>query len=213
VKFTTLGEINVDAEGAWSSFVGALGKTFASSPQDLAEIQVKSQGTRALEAELATGFAVTLDLCTGLARLHLQRPPNGQMGYAGVGDTLRVPVEVQPGGVIIIGPQLASHGMTIEADAEKGAVRLAVVCAEQAENVAAEFMAGRIRSRVPVLGSVDVLTRARLEIPAASCPVAVVVRPLGNAPARFAWERPTSEIARSMGGPLMQCAAKPKPDR
>ena len=213
VKFTTLGEINVDAEGAWSSFVGALGKTFASSPQDLAEIQVKSQGTHALEAELAAGFAVTLDLCTGLTRFRLERPAKGQMGNAGVGDTLRVPVEVEPGGVIIIGPQLASHGMTLEADAEKGGVRLAVVCAEQAENVAAEFMAGRIRSRVPVLGSVDVRTRARLEVQATSCPVAVVVTPLANAPARFAWERPTSEIARSMGGPLMQCAAEPKPEK
>jgi hypothetical protein len=210
VKFTTLGDINVDAEGAWSSFVGALGKTFASSPQDLAEIQVKSQGTHALEAELATGFAVTLDLCTGLSRFHLQRPPKGQMGKAGVGDTLRVPVEVQPGGVIIIGPQRASHGMTIQANAEKGAVRLAVVCAAQAEKVATAFMAGRITSRPPVLGSVDVVSRARLEIRAASCPVAVVVSALGNAPARFAWERPTSEIARSMGGPLMQCAAESK---
>jgi hypothetical protein len=121
-----------------------------------------------------------------------------------------VPVELQPGGVIIIGPQRASRGMTIQADAEKGAVRLTLVCAKQAEKVAAEFMAGRISSDVPVLGSVDVLTRARLEIQAASCPVAVVVSPLGDAPARFAWERPTSEIARSMGGPLMQCAAEPK---
>ncbi len=213
VKFTTLGEIDIDAEGAWSSFVGALGKTFASSPQDVAEIQVKAQGTHALEAQLATGLAVTLDLCTGLVRFHLRRPPKGQMGIAGVGETLRVPVEVQPGGVIIVGPQLASHGMTIQADAEKGAVRLTLVCTEQAEKVAAEFMAGRITSNVPVLGSVDVHTRARLEIQAASCPVAVVVSPLGNAPARFAWERPTSEIARSMGGPLMRCAAEPKPEQ
>jgi hypothetical protein len=212
VKFTTLGEINVDAEGAWSSFVGALGNTFATSPQDVAEAKVKSQGTQAIEAELATGLAVTLDLCTGLSRFHLLRPPKGQMGIAGIGETLRVPVEVQPGGVIIIGPQLASHGMTIRAEAEKGAVRLTLVCAEQAEKVAAEFMAGRVPSRVPVLGSVDVQTRARLEIPTASCPVAVVASPLGNAPARFAWERPTSEIARSMGGPLMQCAAQPKLD-
>jgi hypothetical protein len=213
VKFTTLGELDVDAEGAWSSFVGALGKTFASSPHDLAEIQVKSQGTHALEAELAAGFAVTLDLCTGLSRFHLQRPPKGQMGKAGVGDTLRVPVEVQPGGVIIIGPQLASHGMTIQTDVEKGAVRLALVCAEQAEKVAADFMAGRTTSGVPALGGVDVRTRARFDIPTASCPVAVVASPLGNAPARFAWERPTSEIARSMGGPLMQCAAEPKPEK
>lgn len=57
VKFTTLGEINVDAEGAWSSFVGALGKTFASSPQDLAEIQVKSQGTSDLRDRPIDGRA------------------------------------------------------------------------------------------------------------------------------------------------------------
>jgi hypothetical protein len=36
--------------------------------------------------------------------------------------------------------------------------------------------------------------------------VDVVVRPLDDAPARFAWERPTSEIARSTGGPLIHCA-------
>jgi hypothetical protein len=103
--------------------------------------------------------------------------------------------------------------MTIQADAEDGAVRLTLVCAEQAEKVAAAFMAGRTTPRVPVLGSVDVRTSARLEIQAASCPVDVVVSPLGNTPARFAWERPTSEIARSMGGPLMQCVAEPKPEK
>lgn len=135
------------------------------------------------------------------------------MGIAGVGETLRVPVELQPGGVIIIGPQRASHGMTIQADADEGAVRLTLLCAEQAETLAAEFMAGRLTSRVPVLGSIDVYTRARLEIPNASCPVAVIASPLGDAPARFAWERPTSEIARSMGGPIMQCAADKKPER
>ena len=70
-------------------------------------------------------------------------------------------------------------------------------------------MAGRTTPRVPEVGSADVVTTARLEIPAASCPVDVVVTPLGNTPARFAWERPTSEIARSMGGPLMECGTEP----
>jgi hypothetical protein len=100
--------------------------------------------------------------------------------------------------------------MTIQADADEGAVRVTLVCAEHAETLADEFMAGRITSRVPVLGSVDVYTRARVKIPAARCPVTVVVSPHGKAPARFAWERPTSEIARSMGGPVVQCAARPR---
>jgi hypothetical protein len=43
-------------------------------------------------------------------------------------------------------------------------------------------------------------------------PVVVVVTALDKAPARFAWERPTAEIARSTGGPLIHCQ-KPKPQR
>lgn len=88
-------------------------------------------------------------------------------------------------------------------------VRLTLVCAKHAETVAAEFMAGRITSTIPVLGAVDVRTKAQLRIKAASCPVDVVVSPLDNAPARFAWERPTSEIARSTGGPLIHCPTQP----
>jgi hypothetical protein len=69
-------------------------------------------------------------------------------------------------------------------------------------------MAGRITSKVPVLGTIDVRTKMRLRIKPTSCPVVMVASPLDNAPARFAWERPTSEIARSTGGPLVRCKAK-----
>jgi hypothetical protein len=130
------------------------------------------------------------------------------MGAADVGETWRVPAAIQPGGVMIIGPQNAEDGMTLQADASQGAVRLTLVCAKQADTVAAEYMAGRITSKVPVLGTIDVRTKSRLKIKPTTCPVVVVASPLDNAPTRFTWERPTSEIARSTGGPMVHCQAK-----
>lgn len=209
VEFKTIGDIAVDSEGVWSSVVGTIGTALSSSPTDLAQIEATSQGTRDLSAKLAHGFAVTINLCTGLRRVHLGQPPRGEMGVADVGETWRVPAEIQPGGVMIIGPQNAEDGMTLQADVSRGAVRLTLVCAKQADKVAAEYMAGRITSNVPVLGSIDVRTKTQLRIKPTICPVVVVASPLDQAPARFAWERPSSEIARSTGGPMVYCQAKP----
>ncbi len=208
VEFKTVGDIDVDSEGVWSSVVGTLGAAFSSSPTDLAETQATSQGTHDLSTKLAHGFAVTINLCTGLRRVHLGKPPKGEMGAAGVGETWRVSAEIQPGGVMIVGPQNADRGMTLETDASRGAVRLTLVCAEQAEAVAAEYMAGRITLKVPVLGTVDVRAKARLEIKPTTCKVVMVASPLDNAPTRFAWNRPSSEIARSTGGPMIHCPSK-----
>jgi hypothetical protein len=208
VVFKTIGGIEVDSEGVWSSVVGAVGTAFSSSPTDLALTQATERGTRHLSAKLAHGFAVTINLCTGLRRVHLGQPPKGEMGVADIGETWRVPAEIRPGGVMIIGPQNAEHGMTLKASASQGAARLTLVCAKHADTVATEYMAGRIAPTVPVLGTIDVRTKAQLRIKPTTCPVVVVATPLGNALTRFAWERPTSEIARSTGGPMVRCQSK-----
>lgn len=145
-----------------------------------------------------------------MTRVHLGRPPKGGMGVADVGETYRVPVELEPHGVMLIGPQLAGAGMTIGATSE-GAVRLSLVCAEDAATIASEYLAGRITSKVPTLGRIDVRTNARLEIKPTTCPVVVVARPLTNKPVRFSWECPTAEIARSTGGSLISCKANHEP--
>jgi hypothetical protein len=84
---------------------------------------------------------------------------------------------------------------------------LTLVCAKQADTIATEYMAGRITSNGPVLGTIDVRTKAQLRINPATCPVVVVATPLDNAPTRFAWERPTAEVAGSTGGPMVHCPA------
>jgi hypothetical protein len=148
---------------------------------------------------------VTINLCTGLSRFNLGRQPKGEMQPADVGETKRVPVELQPGGVMIAGPQLAGNGMTVHAETTQGAVRLTLVCADDAETVATAFVNGRVPTNVPLLGSVEVRGKAKLHIKPAKCLVAVVTSALGNQPATYSWLRLPSEIAGSTGGPLMQC--------
>ena len=208
VSFKTIGGIDVDSEGVWSSVVGALGTAFSTSPEDAALELAKSQGTQDLNAQLANGFAVTINLCTGLRRVHIGRPPRGEMGVADLGHTRHVFVELEPDGIMLSGPQLAGDGMSLRATASRGAVKLSLVCAKHAATIASDFMEGRIRSNVPTLGSVEVRTQARLEIEPTTCPVVVVVTPLEKAPARVAWERPTAESAGSTGGSMIHCPTR-----
>jgi hypothetical protein len=210
VSFATLGGVDVDREGAWSSVVGAIGTAFGSSPEDAASTEANAQGSRVFGARLANGFAVTINLCTGLTRAHLGRPAKGEMPADDVGETRRVPVVIQPGGVMILGPQHAGDGMTLDADPLQGAVRLRLMCAQQAEQVAADFLAGRPSRAFEVLGTFDVRKPTQLTFEPAHCPVVIVMTPLDGAPARFAWKRPTAEIARSTGGPLIACRATPE---
>jgi hypothetical protein len=210
VDFTTIGDVDVDREGVWSSVVGAIGTAFTTSPEDAAAGAAKSQGTEQLIAKLANGLSVTINLCTGLLRMQLGRPKKGEMGPADVGETRKVLVDVHPGGAIMIGAQRAEDGMTLRVDALQGGVRLTLACARHAATIADAIIAGRPMPTVPVLGTVDVRGKSRLQIKPTDCLVDVIASPLDNAPARFAWERPTAEISRSTGGPLIRCAAPSK---
>lgn len=208
VTFKTIGGIDVDSQGVWSSVVGALGTAFSTSPEEAALALAKTQGTHDLDAQLANGFTVTINLCTGLRRVHIGRPPSGEMGVPDVGHTRRVAVELEPDGIMLVGPQLAGDGMTLRATATRGAAKLSLVCAKHAATVAADYMKGRLRSDVPTLGSVEVRGNARLAIEPTTCPVVVVVTPLENARTRVAWERPTAEVAGSTGGPMIHCPTR-----
>lgn len=207
IRFTPTGDFDVDARGAWSSVVGALGSVFASSPEEIAEHEATKQGTSQFEHTLADGLAVTIDLCTGLTRFNLGRRPKGQMQLPDVGETKRVPIELQPTGLAIAGPQLAGRGMTIHAETTQGAARIWLVCAADAETVATAFLAGQPVPATKILGHVDVRGKAKLRIKPAACPVMAVATPLDGAPTTFSWLRLPSEIARSTGGPVIACRA------
>jgi hypothetical protein len=205
VEFKPVGDFDVDRQGVWSSVVGAAGSVFAHSPETLARKDAKKQGTQQFESTLADGVAVTINLCTGLMRFNLGRRDKGEMQRPDVGETKRVPIELHPGGIAIAGPQLARHGLTIHAETTEGRVRIALACADQAERVAAAFMADKPPPRASLLGQVDVRGRAKLTIKPVACPVIAIASPLDARQATVSWLRMPSEIAREMGGPVVQC--------
>jgi hypothetical protein len=72
-------------------------------------------------------------------------------------------------------------------------------------------MASEVSSKVSALETIDVRandagTKRALEIKPTTCPLVVIATPLDDAPTRFTWERPASEIARSTGGPMLECS-------
>jgi hypothetical protein len=217
VKFEPIGAIPVDEQGAWSNVVGSLSSTFGSSPSEQADGQARDQGTERFQRKLTEGFAATFDLCTGLLRFGLGRPALGAMIPATPGDSPRVPVVLQPGGVMIYGPYPAPHGLTIDTDARTGTFHLAIMCNREAQQVAAAFVAGAPMPAVRTLASRTVAGHARVTAKPASCPMSVVAWSMGpTAPAVvFDWQRPPRQAAAVIGGPVLECSRtttiEPKP--
>jgi len=200
VQFTPVGKIEVDRKGLWSSVIGGISSAFASSPEKQASGQAKKQGTNELENQLADGLTFAINLCTGLSRFGLGRPPKGQLGPADVVETARVPVEIQPGGMMIFGPQLAPKGMSTNVEV-KGVASVAFVCDDDAAKLADAFAQNLPLPAVKTLAEIH--GAGRLAMPAAKCRVAIVAR--ATAPSTLELQRPLGEMARSTGGPLIRC--------
>jgi hypothetical protein len=209
VDFEPIGKVDVDARGAWSSVVGALGSIAGSSPDEKGEQESTKRGAHEFQKSFADGFAVTLDLCSGLSRFGLERPRRGEMIPPDLGETRQVPAEVHPGGMLIVGPNdVADRGLSIRIRAREGAVHAQLLCKDQAEALGRAFMTDPKRlPAVRPLASADVRATETLRTRGVSCPVMVVVRPLAGAkgPAVFDWQRPTREAARAAGGAIVQC--------
>ena len=207
VHFTPIGKLDVDAEDVWSSVLGAATSLVANSPEASAKQDVVKQGAADFKKQFSEGISVTVDLCSGLTRSGLGHTPRGKMGAPGVGETRQIAVELQPGGLMIFGPQSASEGMTIEADVPKGTVHLVLACNDQAEALAKTFLEGRALPRGSVLAGRDVRGRATIRTGAARCPVSLVAElaPGASEAVTLNWRRPAAEAARSTGGPMIDC--------
>jgi hypothetical protein len=208
VRFSPIGKLEVEEQGAWAETVGVLGSVVGMSPESQAEDEAKSDGKHEMRSQLADGLGATINACTGLARNDLGRPPRGAMYAAGVGESTRIAVEVHPTSVYLSGPYFAPKGMNITVDVEQGSVRAALVCRDQGEVLAAAFIDGRDLPDVKTLAVKDVDNKATLHIGPQRCQVDILVRAIPDAtgaPARFNWRRATSEWAESTGGPLVDC--------
>ncbi len=211
VNFEPKGGIDVDAKGVWSAVVGALGSLFADSPAHIAHAQAKDQGGHQLQKELSDGLSVTIDLCTGLSRFGLGREPKGAMNPMDAGESKRVPIALQPGALMVFGPQLVGPaGFTANVEAANGAVRVTLACRDQAEALAAAYVDGQPLPEIKPLIAKTVDGKGTLRIAKASCEVSVIAQPAGSNALTFDWQRPPAEIASSTGGPLIACNSATK---
>lgn len=213
VTFATIGGVKVDPKGVWSSVVGAVSSLAASSPQAQAEKQATSQGIREMRRKFAQGISITVELCTGLVRSGFGRTVKGTMRPPGVGESKQIQVELEPRGVMIIGPENAPRAMTVEVAVSSGAVHVALVCNRAAEALARAFMKGRRPPELPVLASKDVRGQATLVARSPRCPVSLVARALprpdvAGPAAVFSWRRSAGESAQSTGGPIISCDSR-----
>jgi hypothetical protein len=211
VTFEPIGSIDVDAKGAWSSVVGALGSLFAKSPAHMANAQAKDQGGHQLQKELSDGLSLTINLCTGLSRFGLGREPKGAMNPSDAGESKRVPIELQPGAVMVFGPQLVGPaGFTAEVSVPTGAVRVELACREQAEALAAAYVEGRPLPEIKTLSAQIVRGNATLRVAKPGCEVSVITQASEPGAVTFDWQRPPSEAADATGGPLISCGRPAK---
>jgi hypothetical protein len=209
VEFKPIGDVDPDRAGLWASIVGGFGSLFGKSPEKMARGEATKQGTQQFIEQLGDGMTSTIALCTGLGRFNLGRPPKGEMAPPHVGETMQLPVEVQPGGVVMVGPQKDPNGMTVDVAVSSGTAWVGLVCADYAHNMATGFVAGQQPSAVPILAQTTTSSHAKLRIKAQKCPVVTVARAVGTQPTTLAWKRPPDEIAWSLGGPVLHCGSKP----
>jgi hypothetical protein len=117
-----------------------------------------------LQSQLADGLSITVDLCTGLSRFALGRKPKGQLNTPDAGETKRVPTELQPGALMVFGPQIVGEaGFTANIDAPGAKVHVALACRDQAEALAAAYVEGRPLPTITTLAEKDLRSRDRSE--------------------------------------------------
>jgi hypothetical protein len=213
VTFTPVGAIDVDRKGLWSSVVGTVGSLCGQSPERLAKGEAKEQGGGELEKQLADGLSITINLCTGLSRFHLGREPKGTLNKPDAGETKKVPIELQPNGLMVFGPQLVDDaGFTANVDSPTGAVHVALACADQVDTLATAYVNGQPLPAIKTLAAKDIRGKGSLHIARANCQVALVAQELDPSAhdVAFDWQRPLAETARSTGGPIIDCAQPAK---
>ena len=206
VDLDLVGAVEVDRSGAWSSVVGTVGSLFARSPAREGMKEAKRAGTHEFMVQLAEGLTVTIDLCTGLARSTTGHVPKGQLAPPDVLEPSTTEFELEPGGVLMLGPQRAQEGMTVHVEAPPQ-VHVVLVCREDAEAIARAYLARKPLPTVTPLAETHGDPTTDLTIPAEHCPVAVVAQSTATAgpPQQFTVTRSSSEIGWSNGGPFVGC--------
>jgi hypothetical protein len=101
------------------------------------------------------------------------------MNKPDAGETKRALIELQPGALLVFGPQLVGDaGFTANVDAPAGTVHVALACRDQVETLAAAYAEGSPLPTIKTLAEKDVLGKGSLRVDKASCQVSLIARQL-----------------------------------
>jgi hypothetical protein len=207
IKFTPLGDVDVDAKGAWSSVLGGVSSVFADSPEEQGKKKAEKIGHQQFVNELVQGMTVAIDLCTGYQRFTIGRPQKGELGPPEPGESRKRPIEIQPGGLMTFGPYFAPNGMHVNVHSD-GPIRVGLACADNVYPAVLQFINEQAEPRIDTLAQQDITGAGQVAVKDQRCKVAVVVRSLAKQKVTFDWQRPPREIAQSTGGPAIHCDRK-----
>jgi hypothetical protein len=207
IKFTPLGDVDVDAKGTWSSVLGAVSSVFAQSPEEQGKKKAEQIGHQQFVNEMVQGMTVAIDLCTGYQRFSIGRPQKGNLGPPDPGESRQRPIEIQPGGLMAFGPYFAQDGMHVNVHSD-GPIRVGLACADKLYPTALQFINEQPESVIDTLAQKDINGTGSLAVKDQRCKVAVVIRSLAHQKVTFDWQRPPREIAQSTGGPAIHCDRK-----
>ncbi len=209
VTFTPMSGVDVDQQGLWSSIVGGLSSVVNQSPNKQGTREAKQQGSQQFREQLGQGLTVALALCTGYLRITTGHAPSGSLGPPDAGELHGAPIELQPGGLMVFGPELAPDGYTVDVTTRGGAARVALACtnddAHNAEQAIEGFLADQPPRAIKTLAEAVVDGHGHLHAAAQRCKVAMMVRAVAKVPVTVEWTRPDVERARADGGGVLSC--------
>ncbi len=208
VRVTPIGRVPVIAAGGWSGLIGGLGGLLGASPEAQARAQLEAGAARRLAGELGRGLTVTVDLCTSqvdpvLGPLAEGAPPPPPP-YPGGRWIDNAAILLHPDGVDVAGPFEVAGTLRVEAERIEGpAPRVAWVCADDASDAAAGFLASGAARVDGAVRTAEVASTVALDVTAAQCDEAALVWIPGPGAARVRYRvsDPTVEAEPLVGCP------------
>lgn len=207
IRFSQVGDIDVDEEGLWASVLGGVASVFIHSPEKLASETIQQMGRKKLEQKLTEGFSVAADFCTGQTFMKLAKLSKEQLissvEQKPPGETKRV--HMHPEGLIIAGPFNAeSETLQIKVNGTSAnQLQARLICLDFAERLAEMFIKDKSLPDDRILATNEGGSLLTVEAAPGNCPVALVARPAGKTERPFNFSYRVTEQRPMM--PLADC--------
>lgn len=189
VRFSQVGDIEVDEEGLWASALGGVASVFMHSPEKLTTETFQQLGRKKINQKLAEGLSAAVDFCTGQTFTQLAKLSKEQL----ISSVEQKPasetrhVQMHPDGLVIAGPFSAeSETLQIKINGTSAnQLRAQLVCQDSAERLAGAFMKNESLPDVRVLATNEGGSLLTVDAAPGNCPIVLITRPSGKSERPF----------------------------